>query len=170
MIDKVNLDSIVSVQNISNDYSGKVAVSNLSMEIPAGICFGLLGPNGAGKSTTLKMVYGVTSPNSGDIRVFGRDVTKYTRETRSRLGVMLQEDVMTDALTPRQNLETFGRYHLIAKLDLSKRVDWVINFMELNSHADVKVRNLSGGFKRRLAAAMATVSNTHLTLPTILLV
>ena len=162
MIDKVNLDSIVSVQNISKDYSGKIAVRNLSMEIPAGICFGLLGPNGAGKSTTLKMVYGVTSPNSGDIRVFGRDVTKYTRETRSRLGVMLQEDVMTDALTPRQNLETFGRYHLIAKLDLSKRVDWVINFMELNSHADVKVRNLSGGFKRRLAAAMAILNNPEL--------
>ena len=60
MNDKVNLESVVSVQNISKDYSGKVAVSNLSMEIPAGICFGLLGPNGAGKSTTLKMVYGVT--------------------------------------------------------------------------------------------------------------
>ena len=162
MNDKVNLESVVSVQNISKDYSGKIAVRNLSMEIPAGICFGLLGPNGAGKSTTLKMVYGVTSPNSGDIRVFGRDVTKYTRETRSRLGVMLQEDVMTDALTPRQNLETFGRYHLITKLDLSKRVDWVINFMELNSHADVKVRNLSGGFKRRLAAAMAILNNPEL--------
>ena len=111
-------------------------------------------------STKSNIYYLIDKQNN--TKALFKDVTKYTRETRSRLGVMLQEDVMTDALTPRQNLETFGRYHLIAKLDLSKRVNWVINFMELNSHADVKVRNLSGGFKRRLAAAMALLNNPEL--------
>jgi lipooligosaccharide transport system ATP-binding protein len=108
------------------------------------------------------MIYGVTKPTSGSIRVFDIDIAQDPRAVRSRLGVTLQENVMIDALSPRENLKVFGRYHLIREPQLSRRVDEVIGFLELISHADVPVHHLSGGFKRRLAIAMSLMNRPEL--------
>src|SRR5881409_1300365 len=82
--------------------------------------FGLLGPNGAGKTTTLRMIYGVTRPTAGTVRVFGLDVTREARTVRSRIGVTLQENVFIDAISPVDNLRVFGRYHLLREPVLSQ--------------------------------------------------
>ena len=137
-------------------------MDRLDLSVPAGSCFGLLGPNGAGKTTTLRMVYGVTRPTGGTIRVFGIDVARDPRAVRSRLGVTLQDTVVIDELSPRENLRVFGRYHLLPKADLSKRVEELIDFLELGSHADVPARVLSGGFRRRLAIAQSLLNRPEL--------
>ena len=76
-----------------------------------GACLGLLGPNGAGKTTTLRMVYGVTRPDSGTIRVFGRDVTRETKAVRARLGVTLQDSAMIDTLKVIDRIPTLNLYY-----------------------------------------------------------
>ena len=81
---------IVEVSSVSKRFGSRLAVHRLSLEIPAGTCFGLLGPNGAGKTTALRMIYGVTRPSSGEIRVFGIDIARDPRAVRARLGVTLQ--------------------------------------------------------------------------------
>jgi lipooligosaccharide transport system ATP-binding protein len=81
-----------------------MAVDGLDLEVPAQTCFGLLGPNGAGKTTTLRMIYGVTRPTSGAIRVFGMDIGRHLRAVRSRLGVTLQQNVLIETLSTRENL------------------------------------------------------------------
>ena len=153
---------IVEARGVVKRFGARVAVDGIDLDVPAGICFGLLGPNGAGKTTTLRMIYGVSRPTAGTIRVFGIDIASDPRAVRRRLGVTLQESVLIDALTPVDNLRVFGRYHLLREPNLSRRIDELIEFLELRSHADVPVQRLSGGFKRRLAIAMSLMNQPEL--------
>src|SRR6185369_14414720 len=104
---------IIRARAVSKRFNGRLAVDGLDLDVPRGMCFGLLGPNGAGKTTTLRMIYGVSRPTSGSIRVFGIDVARDPRPVRARLGVTLQENVLIEALSPVENLRVFGRYHLM---------------------------------------------------------
>jgi lipooligosaccharide transport system ATP-binding protein len=153
---------VVEARSLSKRFGARFAVRDLDLDVPAGVCFGLLGPNGAGKTTTLRMIYGVTRPSSGTIRVFGLDVTREPRAVRARLGVTLQENVQIESLDPVENLRIFGRHHLIHEPELTRRVEELLDFLELRSHADVPVVALSGGFRRRLAIAMSLVNHPEL--------
>jgi lipooligosaccharide transport system ATP-binding protein len=153
---------VVEAKAISKKFGERFAVDHLDLVVPARVCFGLLGPNGAGKTTTLRMIYGVTRATSGTVCVFGMDIGKHVREVRSRLGVTLQQNVLIEALTPKENLLVFGRYHLLREPELSKRAEELIDFLELRSHAHVPVRQLSGGFQRRLAVAHSLVNGPEL--------
>jgi lipooligosaccharide transport system ATP-binding protein len=153
---------IVELERVSKKFGTRTAVDAVDLQVPAGSCFGLLGPNGAGKTTSLRMIYGVTQPTSGTIRVFGRDLAREARAIRARLGVTLQDNVFIEALSPVENLRVFGRYHLIEEPALSRRVDELVDFLELRSHADMPVRTLSGGFQRRLAIAMSLINRPEL--------
>ncbi len=137
-------------------------MDGLNLEVPAGVCFGLLGPNGAGKTTTLRMIYGVTRPSTGKILVFGVDIARDPRTVKSRLGVTLQQNVLIEALSPEENLRVFGRYHLMRDPELSHRIDDLIDFLELKSHAKMPVRELSGGLQRRLAIALSLMNRPEL--------
>ena len=153
---------IVEATSVSKRFGTRLAVDELTLEVPAGMCFGLLGPNGAGKTTTLRMIYGVTRPSSGRIRVFGIDIAQDPRTVRSRLGVTLQQNVLIEALSPEENLRVFGRYHLLREPELSRRIGELIDFLELRSHAKEPVRHLSGGFQRRLAIALSLINGPEL--------
>jgi lipooligosaccharide transport system ATP-binding protein len=153
---------VVSAQQLTKRFGDRLAVAGLDLTVTRGICYGLLGPNGAGKTTTLRMIYGVTRPTSGTVHVFGLDITEHRRAVRARLGVTLQENVLVEALTCKENLEIFGRYHLLREPELSKRAEELIDFLSLGSHRDVPVRHLSGGFQRRLAIAMSLMNRPEL--------
>jgi lipooligosaccharide transport system ATP-binding protein len=153
---------IVRLRSVSKRFGRRTAVDGLDLSVPPGLCFGILGPNGAGKTTTLRMVYGVTRPTSGSIEVFGLDLKENLRAVRSRLGVTLQQNVFIEALTPIENLRVFARYHLLREPELSKRIGEVIEFLELGSHANMPVRQLSGGFQRRLAIALSLMNRPEL--------
>ena len=153
---------VVELRSVSKKFAERVAVDGLDLEIPPGICFGLLGPNGAGKTTTLRMIYGTTRATTGAIRVFGLDISRNPRTVKSRLGVTLQQNVLIEALSPKENLRVFGRYHLLREPELSRRAAELIDFLDLRSHADIPVRQLSGGFRRRLAIALSLMNRPEL--------
>jgi lipooligosaccharide transport system ATP-binding protein len=153
---------VVEARAVTKKFGDRVAVDHLDLAVPARVCFGLLGPNGAGKTTTLRMIYGVTRPTSGTIRVFGMNIGDHLRQVRSRLGVTLQQNVLIEALSPRENLQVFGRYHLLREPELTRRAEELIDFLELRSHAHVPVRLLSGGFQRRLAIALSLINGPEL--------
>lgn len=153
---------IVEVSGVSKRFGARLAVDDLTLDVPQGVCFGLLGPNGAGKTTTLRMIYGVARPTRGHVRVFGMDVSRNVRAVRQRLGVTLQHNVLVEPLSPRENLMVFGRYHLLGEAELAQRVEEILDFMELRSHADAPVSTLSGGYQRRLAVALSLVNRPDL--------
>jgi lipooligosaccharide transport system ATP-binding protein len=154
--------AVVECRRVGKRFGTRVAVDGLDLDVPAGLCFGLLGPNGAGKTTTLRMIYGATSPSSGSVRVFGLDVARETRAVRARLGVTLQENALIEALSPVENLRVFARYHLLSRAESEPRIEEILDFLELRSHAGVPVERLSGGFKRRLAIGLSLVSRPEL--------
>ncbi len=153
---------VVEADNVSKKFGDRVAVDGLDLAVPRGGCFGLLGPNGAGKTTTLQMTYGVARPTSGAVRVFGMDVAEDTRAVCSRLGVTLQENVLIDTISTRDNLRIFGRYYRLGEAELSQRIEELLDFLELRSHADAPARTLSGGYKRRLSVAMSLINKPEL--------
>lgn len=153
---------VVVADKVSKRYGERVAVDGLDLEVPRRGCFGLLGPNGAGKTTTLKMIYGVARPSAGTVRVFGIDVARDTRAVCRRLGVTLQENVLIDAASTRENLRIFGRYYLLDEDELSIRIEELLDFLELRSHADAPARTLSGGYQRRLSVAMSLINRPDL--------
>ncbi len=152
----------VSMQGVSKTYGRALAVDGLDLEVPVGQCFGLLGPNGAGKTTILRMVYGATRPSAGTVAVFGLEVARQTRAVRARLGVTLQDNVLLETATARENLRIFGRYYLLDEDAITRRAAMLVDFLELGSHADAVVRSLSGGFKRRLAIALSLMNTPEL--------
>jgi lipooligosaccharide transport system ATP-binding protein len=153
---------VVEARAITKRFGDRLAVDHLDLEVPPRVCFGLLGPNGAGKTTTLRMIYGVTRPTSGTVSVFGMNIGQHGRLVRARLGVTLQQNVLIEALTPRENLVVFGRYYLVGEPELTRRVEELLDFLDLRSHADVPVRQLSGGFQRRLAVAQSLINRPEL--------
>jgi lipooligosaccharide transport system ATP-binding protein len=154
--------SVLVARGVSKRYGDHLVVDNLNLELAAGGCFGLLGPNGAGKTTTLRMVYGATPVSAGEIRVFDIDVARDPRAVKARIGVTLQDNVLIEALSPIENLRIFGRYHLLEEPELSKRVDELVDFLELGSHAHLPVVALSGGYQRRVAIAMSLMNRPEL--------
>ena len=155
-------DDVVTLRGVSRRFGTRLAVSELDLDVPRGTCFGLLGPNGAGKTTTLRMIYGVARPTSGSVRVFGIDVTRAPRAVRARLGVTLQENVQIEALSAPENLRIFARHHLLREPQITRRVEELVDYLELGSHLDVPVRALSGGFRRRLSIAMSLLNQPEL--------
>ncbi len=153
---------VIACHRVTKRFEGRPVVRELDLSVPAGGCFGLLGPNGAGKTTTLKMIYGVTAPSEGTVHVFGEDVTKEPRRVRVRLGVTLQENALIEVLTPVDNLRVFGRYHLLSEAEIETRIEDLLDFLDLRSHAHLPVQVLSGGFQRRLAIALSLMNRPEL--------
>jgi lipooligosaccharide transport system ATP-binding protein len=153
---------VVTCRALTKGYGSRLAVNGLDLDVPRGVCFGLLGPNGAGKTTTLRLVYGVTKPSAGSVRVFGLDPARDARRVRARLGVTLQENALIESLSAIENLRVFGRYHRIGREELERRIEELLDFLELRSHATLPVRALSGGFQRRLAIGLSLVNRPEL--------
>lgn len=134
------------------------ALNGLSLTVRSGEVFGLLGPNGAGKTTFIRILLGLTKPDSGEVSVFGFDSTKNPIEVRSRLGFVLQERSVDYYLTGRENLKLqAGLYSLPANLR-AKRIDDLLTWAGLSEAADRLVLRYSGGMRRRLEFAMAMVT------------
>jgi len=154
--------NIVTSKNLTKYYNSLHAVDGIDFEIKEGECFGFLGPNGAGKTTVMSIIYCFMPPTSGEVKVFGMDVTKSPGEIKARLGVMPQDDNLDFELSVLQNLIVYARYFNILKnrsVDLARNL---LDFVELNDKADVNIRSLSGGMKRKLMLARALINDPEL--------
>jgi ABC-2 type transport system ATP-binding protein len=147
----------VCVRNLRKSYGEIEAVGGISFEVPRGEVFCLLGPNGAGKTTTVEILEGYRTPDGGDVRVLGMVPSDSQRELRERVGIVLQHCGVQRDLTVAELIEMYGRYHL-----LRRRVDDVLELVELTQKRDVQAKRLSGGQRRRLDLALALVGDPDL--------
>ncbi len=155
-------EPVVEARELVKRYGGFVAVDGIDFEVRPGEVLGMLGPNGAGKSTTMRMIYQVTPPTSGTLRIFGLDTGRDARAIKARLGVVPQIDNLDEELSVRDNLRIHGRYHGLPAAETRRRADELLDFAELNDKAKVEVRALSGGMKRRLTLARGLVADPDL--------
>jgi len=147
----------IRTRALSRSYGALRALDALDLEVPPGTLFALLGPNGAGKSTTIAILTTLLAPTSGDASVAGFDVATQPRDVRKAIGVVFQEVSLDDRLTARENLELHASIYGIAARDRSARIAEALSSVGLASAAKQRVRTLSGGMKRRLEIARATL-------------
>jgi ABC-2 type transport system ATP-binding protein len=154
------MGAVLSLTNLRKAFGGRVAVDGLSLEIKRGEVFGLLGPNGAGKSTTINMAVGLQTPDSGSVRVDGRD--PQDPRTRMRVGVAPQSLAIYEELTATENLRFFGQLYGLTGARLKDAVGACLARVGLEDRADSRVDTYSGGMKRRLNLAVAIVHDPAL--------
>ncbi|WP_445219936.1 nodulation factor ABC transporter ATP-binding protein NodI [Bradyrhizobium sp. Pa8] len=152
----------IDLAAVTKSYRGKGVVNGLTFTVAAGECFGLLGPNGAGKSTIVRMILGMAPPDSGKITVLGKQVPAHARLARAGVGVVPQFDNLENGFTVRENLLVFGRYFSMSAREVEAVIPSLLEFARLESKADARVAELSGGMKRRLVLARALINDPHL--------
>ena len=147
----------ILIQNLSKSYNGTVALRDVSISIPEGQFFGLLGPNGAGKTTTINILTGLVKRDTGKTEVFGHDTIKDYRFTRSQIGVAAQE-LSIDWFFPIESLlYLHAGYFGISKKKVCGRIEELLVRLGLDQKRKSRLRQLSGGMKRRFQIAKALV-------------
>jgi ABC-2 type transport system ATP-binding protein len=144
---------IINVQNLSKQFKSLTAVGGISFSVNEGEVFGFLGPNGAGKTTTINILCTLLTPTSGASEIAGYDCSKNSDEVRASIGLIFQDTTLDVGLTAYENLKFHAYlYNLVRKLT-EKRIDEMLDVVELQTRKHDLIKNFSGGMKRRLEIA-----------------
>jgi ABC-2 type transport system ATP-binding protein len=149
------MTSAIEIRNVQKRYGELLALAGVDLDILQGEFFGLLGPNGAGKTTLISIIAGLARADAGVVRVMGADVVSGYRVARRLLGVVPQELVFDPFFTVRESLRFQSGYFGLRGND--GWIDEVMHHLDLTAKADVNMRALSGGMKRRVLVAQALV-------------
>lgn len=146
---------ILETKDLTKTFKGFNAVSNVNLKIQEESVYGLLGPNGAGKSTTLKMITGLLKKTSGEILFNGH---QWTRNDLNDIGALIEHPALYENLTARENLKVYTTYLGLEE----KRIDEVLNIVNLINTGKKKVGQFSMGMKQRLGIAIALINSPKL--------
>jgi ABC-2 type transport system ATP-binding protein len=145
----------VEVVGLTKKFGDFTAVDGVTFNIRRGEIFGFLGPNGAGKTTTIRMLLCLLRPTSGQASVLGYDIVRQPEEIRRHIGYMSQRFSLYNDLTVNENLDFYGRTYGVRGEQLRERKQFVIEMAGLEGRERELTRNLSGGWKQRLALGVA---------------
>jgi sodium transport system ATP-binding protein len=152
----------LSALKLVKRFGDLTAVRDASFAVNAGEVVGLLGPNGAGKTTILRMLAGILSPTSGEVRVNGLNIREHTLESKRRIGFLSGDTQLYRRLTPREMLLYFGRLYEMDETRLRQRIDRLLTELEMTSFAGQQCGTLSSGQKQRANIARAFVHEPDL--------
>ncbi len=152
----------IKLRDLFKSYGPVMALNGLNLEVPKGSLYGLLGPNGAGKSTALRIICTLLAPDSGHIEVGGRNVLLEEKETRRRLGYVAQDVAIDKILTGRELLRLQGDLYHLDKKYKKKRIDELIERLDMHEWIDRRCGSFSGGMKRRLDLASGLLHEPEL--------
>ena len=147
----------MAVERLEKTLGKNRVLRGISFQAQPGEIFGLLGPNGAGKTTTLRIIATLLSPDSGRVTVLGFDTLKAPEEVRRRIGVVTADIGVYPRLSARENITYFAQLSGVPDADLRRRVDSVIERLDIGSFADQRAESLSSGQKQKVAIARAIV-------------
>lgn len=156
------LDLAISARNLTRRFGGFTAVDSVSLDVHKGSIFGLLGPNGSGKTTFIRMLCGLLRPSAGEAAVMGFDLVRQTDEIKHHIGYMSQQFSLYGDLTVMENLRFYTRVYAVPRKHAGDRIEAVIGLTGLNDFRDRLARQLSGGWRQRLALACALVHQPRL--------
>ncbi len=145
----------VSVRDVTVRFEKRAALSGATLEIPPGSIVGLLGPSGAGKTTLIRCIAGLLRPQEGSVTVAGLPVPD--RSLAARVGYMAQEDALYPDLTGLQNLRFFTSLYGVRGPAAREKMSAVFRLTRLEGEENKRVKNYSGGMRKRLSLAVALV-------------
>ena len=152
----------IKINKLFKSYDDIKAVQGIDLEINKGEFYGLLGPNGAGKSTTINSITSLVKPSDGEIEIFGKNIENDFRFARSQVGIA-QQEVSTDWFFPLEQLLYFqAGFYGVSRPHAKERIEYLLEKLGLSKHRTKKMRELSGGMKRRLQIAKALVHDPEI--------
>ena len=150
---------MIQLKHLNKKFGQRLAVDDLTLQVPAGEIYGLLGHNGAGKSTAIGMMLGQVWPTSGGVHICGHDVTAHRRLALQKVGAIFESPAFYDYLSGRRNLEILSSYTAPTS---RQRIQEVIEWVGLSGREQSKVRTYSHGMRARLALAQALLPQPEL--------
>lgn len=162
-----NVHPIIEFKNVSLSYGNRLILDNINFQINEGQIFGMLGPNGVGKSTIFNLITGLISPQTGEIKIDGENVTNYPvyiRSKKFKTGFCPQYGGYFNDLTLNDNLRAISEIVLKDKNLRNERISDLINRFELENVKNVKAKFLSGGQKKKLVIALSLLSKPRVLL------
>jgi ABC-2 type transport system ATP-binding protein len=154
--------SALIAENLTKTFDRFVAVDHITFSVQRGHIFGFLGPNGSGKTTTIRMFLGLLKPTSGLAEVLGVDMGRHPERIRPQLGYMSQRFSLYNDLTVIENLRFYGRAYGLYGRRLRARIDFALKMADLMGREHMGARNLSGGWRQRLALGAAIMHEPEL--------
>jgi ABC-2 type transport system ATP-binding protein len=150
-------ETAIAVRDLTKRFGDFTAVDAVTFEVGRGEVVGYLGPNGSGKTTTIRMLLGLLRPTAGSAVVLGHDVEQDPEWVRLRSGYMSQKFALYEDLTVGENLRFYGGVYGLAGDRLAARMAEMLALVGLDGHRDERAGSLSGGWRQRLAMAIALV-------------
>jgi len=156
----LNSEQVIEVRGLTKKFGTLTAVNNLDLNVYSGDVFGFLGPNGAGKSTTIRMLLSLIKPTSGEMKIFGKSITKDRKEIFSKIGAIVEKPDFYLYLSAYKNLEILGK---LSGADTSKKkIMEMLSLVGLEKRYKSKVKTYSHGMKQRLGLAQALLHDPEL--------
>ncbi len=157
-------EPLLRISHLTKKFGDATVVDDLSLEIMPGECLGVIGPNGAGKTTTIRVCLGLSGHDGGTIEAFGLPLPERVLDAKKRIGVVTQFDSLDPDFTCAENLRVYGAYFGLPRATIDERVPKLLDFAALQSKAQARPGELSGGMKRRLSLARSLVNDPELLL------
>ncbi len=159
----MNPDTLpIEARGLVKRFGAFTAVDGIDFRVESGECVGFLGPNGAGKTTTVRMLTCFTPITEGSISVFGMDVTLRPRDVKGIMGICPQEDNLDPDFSVLRNLLVYARYFDIPGREAKLRARDLLAMMQLTEKEGSRIREISGGMKRRLMLARALLNRPRI--------
>jgi ABC-2 type transport system ATP-binding protein len=152
----------VEISSLVKTYAGVRAVDDLSLSIPQSCFFGFLGPNGAGKTTTIKMLMGLSQPDSGTIRILGRNLPDESLEIKRQIGLVPDDSLLFDYLKGGEYLEFIGRLYGLSRVLSKERAQELLELFQLAESERKLIGEYSKGMRKRIAMAAALIHRPKL--------
>lgn len=149
------MEKVIEINNLTKVFKNGRGITDINLEIHRGDIFGFLGPNGAGKTTAMKIMTGLSKPDSGDVKIFGYSILEHYEKAMKKVGCIIETAESYPYLTATENLKQFSRYY--ENVD-DKRIEDVLELVGLLKYKNEKPRKFSLGMKQRLGIAAAILS------------
>lgn len=150
---------MIEVKSVNKFFGNIKALDNVSFFIDRNELIGLLGPNGAGKTTLMRIITSYIAPTTGDVFINGKNVREYSKEIKSQLGYLPENNPLYDDMTVKETLKFFGKIRGISGGELKKSIDRVVKDCGLKEVFYRPVGDLSKGYRQRVGLASALIHN-----------
>lgn len=151
------MEKLITLFHVSKSFGDQKVLNNIDLTVNKGEIVGLIGPSGAGKSTTIKLMLGMEKVDSGESQILSTKMPN--RKILGKIGYMAQSDALYGDLTAKENLEFFAKMKGVKKADITKDIMHVAEVVDLKTELNKRVKNFSGGMKRRLSLAIALLND-----------
>lgn len=153
------MQAVLEIEDLKKIYKNGRGVACVNLTVRQGEVVGLLGPNGSGKTTTMRAITGLSVPNSGTVRIFGKDTQEDFEGAMQKVGALIEMPALYGSLTAYQNLKMASRFY---GGDAEERIAYVLKLVHLERYAKDKVAKFSLGMRQRLGIALALISEPQL--------